>query len=120
MPAGCQRRPSTCTGVGEGTGLPLGSVHLELLRWARAHGCPWHKWTCTEAAAGGHLQVLQWARAHGCPWDEETCAEAAKGGHLAVLQWAKGQGCPWDARQCLEVALETGHRAVVRWVQRNM
>jgi hypothetical protein len=22
---------------------------------------------------GGHLEVLKWARANGCPWDENTC-----------------------------------------------
>ena len=26
------------------------------------------------AAKGGHLEVLKWARANGCPWDEWTCA----------------------------------------------
>jgi hypothetical protein len=26
------------------------------------------------AAMFGHLEVLKWARANGCPWDEETCA----------------------------------------------
>ena len=25
------------------------------------------------AAAGGHLEVLRWAREHHCPWDERTC-----------------------------------------------
>ena len=42
----------------------------------------------------GHLEVLKWARAHGCPWDESTCAKAAMNGHLEVLQWARAHGCP--------------------------
>merc|ERR1719146_650616 len=41
---------------------------------------------CHYAAEGGHLAVLRWARAHGCPWDELTCAYAAEFGHLEVLQ----------------------------------
>jgi murein DD-endopeptidase MepM/ murein hydrolase activator NlpD len=41
-----------------------------------------------------HLELLQWARAQGCPWDEEICALAAEGGHLEILQWARDQGCP--------------------------
>ena len=45
---------------------------------------------------GGHLEVLKWARANGCPWDEGTCAYAAEGGHLEVLKWARENGCPWD------------------------
>ena len=42
----------------------------------------------------GHLEVLQWARAHGCPWDAETCVMAARQGHREVLVWARAQGCP--------------------------
>ena len=68
--------------------------HLEALQWARAHGCPWDRWTCANAASNGHLEVLQWARAHGCPWDERTCRCAAKNGHLDVLEWARANGCP--------------------------
>ena len=68
--------------------------HLEVLQWARAHGCPWDKWTCAYAAEGGHLEVLQWARANGCPWDNRTCIAAAENGHLEVLKWARAEGCP--------------------------
>jgi hypothetical protein len=28
-------------------------------------------------AEGGHLDVLQWAREHGCPWDKQVAACAA-------------------------------------------
>ena len=55
---------------------------LEVLQWARAHGCPWDKWTCAWAAKKKHLKVLQYARAHRCDWDEDTCTEAAKNGHV--------------------------------------
>jgi len=48
--------------------------------------------TCWAAAGGGHLEVLQWAREHGCPWDEWVCRLAAGGGHLHVLQWAREHG----------------------------
>ena len=47
------------------------------------------------AAKHGQLEILKWARANGCPWgNEKTCAFAAKGGHLAVLKWARENGCP--------------------------
>lgn len=55
------------------------------------------------AAGGGHLAVLQWqwARAHGCPWDRFTCAYAAERGYLAVLQWARAQQrCTWGESMC--------------------
>ena len=29
------------------------------------------------AAKNGHLECLKYAREHGCPWDEETCEDAA-------------------------------------------
>ena len=56
------------------------------------------------AAGGGHLEVLKWARANGCPWDEATCAWAAKYGHLEVLKWARENGCPWDEWTCANAA----------------
>ena len=51
---------------------------------------------CAYCAKGGHLEVLKWARANGCPWNEATCTLAASNGHLEVLQWARAHGCPWD------------------------
>ena len=38
------------------------------------------------AAENGHLEVLKWARANGCPWNEETCRAAASSGHLEMLK----------------------------------
>ena len=63
--------------VGAGARLPVGLQdvrvaavfgHLEVLKWARDHDCPWNETTCTKAVEGGHLEVLKWARKHGCPW----------------------------------------------------
>lgn len=57
--------------------------------------------TCLYAALGGHLDVLKLARDHGCPWDELTCRHAvqclALPGCMAVLRWAREHGAPWDA-----------------------
>jgi hypothetical protein len=44
---------------------------------------------------GGHLEVLKWARANGCPWNERR-ARSGEGGHLEVLKWARENDCPWD------------------------
>jgi len=60
-----------------------------VLRWARAHDCPWDVFTCAYAADGGHLEVLQWAREHGCPWGSGTCLYAAVYGQMEVLQWVR-------------------------------
>ena len=34
------------------------------------------------AAEAGHLEILKWARANGCPWDEKTCEFAASRGYV--------------------------------------
>lgn len=45
---------------------------------------PWEEQVGQEAAKGGHLLVLQWARGDGCPWNKWTCHLAAAGGHLEL------------------------------------
>jgi hypothetical protein len=49
---------------------------------------------CPNAAWGGHLDVLKWAREHHCPWDENTCMKAAESARLEVLHWAMEHGAP--------------------------
>jgi hypothetical protein len=40
------------------------------------------------------LDILRWAREHGCPWDESICInDAAQSGHLYILQWAFENNC---------------------------
>jgi len=69
---------------------------LSTFVWAVAIGCRWQfSDTCEDLAGGGHLEVLRWAREHGCSLDEYTCARAAAGGHLEVLRWAREHGAPW-------------------------
>jgi hypothetical protein len=72
------------------------------------------RFVCKNAAQGGHLEVLRWARANGCPWDEATCASAAESGHFEVLRWARANGCPWDEATCASAA-ESGHFEVLKW-----
>ena len=57
--------------------------------------------TCRYAAQGEHLEGLRWAQEHGCPWEElRMCIYAAEGGHLDVLEWLRERHCPWDASTC--------------------
>ena len=74
--------------------------HLEVLRWAREHGCPWDVSNVCMPAYHGYLNVLKWAREHDCPWNADICTIAAEGGHLEVLQWAREHHCPWDEPTC--------------------
>lgn len=80
--------------------------HLEVLKWARANGAPWHEWTCAGAAANGHLDVLKWVRANGAPWSKYTSLEAARNGHLDTLTWAVYNGAPYDPRACIHASYE--------------
>ena len=109
--AGYQINQTTCEAAALGG-------HLDILKWARANGCPWSEETCEEAAWGGHLETLQWARANGCPWDESTCFGAALGGHLEILQWARANGRPWEVRTC-EKAARRGHLEILQWARGN-
>jgi len=90
--------------------------HLDVLKWARAHGCPFDRWTSMAAAQGGHLDVLMWLREISCPWDAMTCRAAALGGHLEVLQWARQHHCPWDAITC-QFAAAGRHLEVLQWAR---
>ena len=108
---GLESQKTLCSGAAEGG-------HLEVLRWARANGCPWSHMTCKAAARSGHLEVLKWMRANGCPWNTETCSGAAEGGHLEVLKWARENGCPWNELTCM-VAAKEGHLEVLQWARAN-
>lgn len=111
--------------------------HLDVLKLARAQGCPWDASTCIAAARHGHLHILQWARRHGCAWDlrsegkgyyadfygdeglthptlTRTAAAAAAGGHLHLLVWATKNGCKCMDDVCEAAALE-GHLDVLAW-----
>ncbi len=82
--------------------------HLDCLKYAHEHGCPWDEDTCIRAAKGGHLDCLKYAHEHGCPWDEDTCSRAAKGGHLDCLKYAYEHDCPWaesEDETCWKAAL---------------
>ena len=71
--------------------------------------------SCINAAEGGYLEVLQWAREHGCAWHEDVCTFAAVGGHLQVQKWAAEHGCRWSAPRCARMAHRNGHLEVAQW-----
>jgi hypothetical protein len=71
---------------------------------------------CEAAAGSGSLLVLQWAREHGCPWNRDTCSEAAMGVYMGVLQWAREQGCPSMQQALARVQqLESAYRNACPW-----
>ena len=64
----------------------------------RTNGCENGCDTCFYAASNGHLECLKYAHEHGCPWDELTCRYAAENGHLECLKYACARECPGSDR----------------------
>ena len=62
---------------------------LEVLQWLCGIGFQLNGWICEVAAKNGHFEVLRWARANGCPWDKNTCAQKAKS--PAIAEWICAQ-----------------------------
>jgi len=106
-----------------GTAEAAWGGHLEVMKWAREHGCPWVEVDdvdaeyimicCAGAAVGGHLEVLKWLREHDCPWD--ACTVRAPQG-MGIWSWAREHGCLWDAETTKSAAVG-GHLEVLRWAR---
>ena len=67
-----------------------------MLKYAHENGCPWDKYTCSDAAYHGHLNCLKYAHENGCPWDKNTCKNAVYTRSLDCLIYAHKNGCPCD------------------------
>jgi len=112
----------------------------------REHGCPLIEDICVYAAQEGHLEVLKWARANGCPCRDlnlllgvaagraaqvesiKTCVESSYcfsaciyniincfqfcltnplhvgSGNVEMVAWFRDQGCLLTTLLCAEVA----------------
>lgn len=81
--------------------------------------CPWTEETCSQAVQGGHVEILQWAREHGCKWDQSCYLLASSHGRLALLKWARENGAPWNRDECLMAAQSGKHQHVVEWVLKS-
>ena len=92
--------------------------HIECLRYAHEHGCPWDEWTCSNASFSGHLECLRYAHEHGCPWNGNTCLNASVRGHLDCLRYAHQQGCPWGEYTCYW-ASRNGHLELLRYAHEH-
>ena len=106
----CENGCDTCANAAE-------NGHLECLKYAHEHGCPWNEETCSFAAMHGHLECLKYARERGCPWDVWTCRDAAWKGHLECLKYAREHRCPWDKDECIDAALAYGNTACLTYMR---
>jgi hypothetical protein len=93
-----------------------GRGDLEMLGWAHENipNNQSNTFICFCAAQNGQFETLKWLRERGYKWDERVCSGAADAGHLEMLQWARAAGCPWDEKTC-ESALYNGHFDVLKW-----
>jgi hypothetical protein len=46
------------------------------------------------AAVWGRLEVLKWARANGCPWSRNIRELALESHNAAVIEWVNANGAP--------------------------
>ena len=87
--------------------------NLDVLREARAIGCPWGN-TATNACRNGHLQILKWARTERdfrfdrVQLSSDCYLSAAKGGHLDVIKFLREERCGYDNKSAFEAA-RLGH-----------
>lgn len=117
--------------------------HLHVLKWLRANGCPWNRYTATSAASGGFTDVLYWARTNGCEWNEDACTAAAggiahvmtnryrvnayaykknykktkNGGHLSTLIWLIENGCPVHYKKVVSASIFNNHINILEWIR---
>jgi hypothetical protein len=70
--------------------------HLEFLKFAHEHGCPWVVHTCSSAAYGGHLDCLKFAHEHGAFLPQWAINGACASKNLECLKYVCEHGCPVD------------------------
>jgi hypothetical protein len=69
---------------------------LEILKWLRNNGCPWHDSTCEDAISNGHLKTLKWLHENGCPWGNSACLYAINNGRVEILKYLYKNGRYYD------------------------
>jgi len=92
--------------------------NLELVKRARAKGCPWNAHVC--AAAGGNPKILEWLRGQNppCPWDGDTYIRTIQRGTAADEEWLKTHGCPrFTVDRAYELA--PGNNKMAAWIAKN-
>ena len=94
---------------------------LNVLIWAKAHGCSIEHPALCSAARHGRLDVIQWLEERG-DIDVITMDSmhvlAALGGQLNVLRWAKSKvAYTMDTSAVSKAAVAKGHLGVLSWMQ---
>jgi hypothetical protein len=89
---------------------------VDVIRWARANGCPWDSAASESAARRGNLGILQWLVAEGCPYGDMTRAWATVRGHNDVCQWLDDRRCPDRPDVQWTHAIAGGHNEIIDWL----
>jgi len=109
--------------------------HIDILRYALEHGCPYDATICNSAALkqfnSNHdcndnihnlnvtnLEILKCLHQHGCPIDTFTCALAADSGKVDMVIYLHENGCAWDEWTCHNAA-KNGHLSVLMYAYEN-
>jgi hypothetical protein len=131
--------------------VPLAAARrglLEMLRWARQHGCNWNEYAILSAAASsgslemtiwvkqqpgvecnraaiaaaaqqGHTAICEYLHAAQCPFDEDVCNGAILHGHVDTLRWLRESGCPWNVTKVYRAAAVGGSVDVLLYLQQQ-
>jgi len=89
--------------------------HIECLKYAHKHWCPWNEVTYKYAAISGQMKCLKYVHKNKCPWDEKTCSYVASNGHIDCLKYVHENGCPWGEGDCVEM----GSLECLKYVHEN-
>lgn len=106
---GCPWDEATCSHA-------VGSGYVRN-QWGLQHRYKWSLCPGEGAASDQRLEILKWARANGCPWDEVTTRAAVEGKHWDILRWAVSNGCPWNAEYALRQAAKLRNSSVKEWIE---
>ena len=93
--------------------------NLEVMKWLRENGCPWHTNTFTTGIIYGNLDVLNWLHENDCPWNKNTFGAAVAMGNLDILNWLHEKGYSWD-KDSIEFHMTTTlNKNVIPWLVEN-
>ncbi len=91
---------------------------LNVLKWATAAGCPWHKYTFAIAAKFRQKEIFEWLLETNCHYDKKTCERAAKNGDIEILKLCKKNNFYW-CDIVVSTAAKYNNFETVKWLIEN-
>jgi len=74
--------------------------------------------TLSNAAQEGHLDILRWAKAHGAKISYLTISSAAATGEIKILDWARNENIQFDVQFVKNAAITCKQSKAQAWLQK--